>query len=621
MPEPSFVRELRDSFSDKRHVQIERGAKLFKAKVLGVGMMQGMANLPKLAGRMVRSEAGRERAAEHENPFLNYSATANYAPPVYEVHPVKRALLSEAELCRAIKATISSAESQAVITTYGVRPLDGGVVSNTMRAVLEGFAEKQHQSTFTLYFAYNKGTRRQAMAVGQRTQASVKAPLHDGEDIVATREKKLMKKTFSYYNWDQVIHAFNRTSSKRITNMRANLYFIEIPPRGMTGSLHYKVLLSDAGIFGVTGASIGNKSKPTWNDSTILSVVRDPNIIGDELERIAMDIAHYGDDGEAGVNIGALRQGGTTFTVEELGDDEKHAQLRSMMTRGHRLNHAKAVSALRYYGIDPSLIGEETNAVCLYNPAGAMHFHGGLGSSNSNLKPIQAYFRKLCAKAQEGDYIFIRNCNLDPMVHDWILLAITNGANVHILGPVNKGDKRFYTNLEHVKSRVEAANLRGASGTLHFRPFVPSTNWLTKHEFDPGLQKSVVDHAKVYCYLGLRDAYRGNVKMQEGLVDALANNTLDPSLARSNKQYTRHTIIVGTYNMDGQSAYGSHEVAMCLDDPAGDLIRDYFVDPFCSSIFKTDADSLQFGADITHQKMSKAQVQEYIQERISKKID
>ena len=156
---------------------------------------------------------------------------------------------SEKDQQRMLETIIEGANKFAIVTTYGIRPLDNGKLSATIKSLLGSIASKQDDPNFTLAFLYNKSTWQQNLVVGKRTAISQKDP----------------------NQWDELVKTYNEEATKeggtRIEHLKCKVFFIAEKPSGLTGSHHNKYLINDNGMMATLGASLGNKTKSQWFDS------------------------------------------------------------------------------------------------------------------------------------------------------------------------------------------------------------------------------------------------------------------------------------------------------------------------------------------------------------------
>lgn len=156
---------------------------------------------------------------------------------------------SEKDRQRMLETIIEGANKFAIVTTYGIRPLDNGKLSATIKSLLGSIASKQDDPNFTLAFLYNKSTWQQNLVVGKRTAISQKDP----------------------NQWDELVKTYNEEATKeggtRIEHLKCKVFFIAEKPSGLTGSHHNKYLINDNGMMATLGASLGNKTKSQWFDS------------------------------------------------------------------------------------------------------------------------------------------------------------------------------------------------------------------------------------------------------------------------------------------------------------------------------------------------------------------
>lgn len=424
---------------------------------------------------------------------------------------------SESEQQRLIATTIESADKFAVITSYGVRPIENGRISATTMAILKAVAERQDDEDFSFTFMYNKSTWQQNMVVGKRTNVSqnpgprtLRAAVPDG--------------------WSELINAYNEQADEHgstpITNLRCNVFLVAEKPESIAGSHHNKFCLNDRGFAATLGASIGNKTKSNWFDSGAM-VLSQPLATSQRNYFSNTMLAHGGHvsrlqvaDGQPSLqrlaDATAVQQAVASeisSPVNQPADDEEdQAQIVPALAEALQRNH---------FSTEPS--------------AGKVMWLQNEGSlERSRLaKPIGKALHHMFNQARAGDTLCLRNCSIGS-IKDWAMAALQRGVNIKILGPVNKSDSTYYGDLGKLFAAKADAEADGQPvvplGELEFRVFNPDPELRDLHDYDREIEDAV-DHAKVYLLEG-------------------------PDTT---------CLMTGTHNLDGQSFKRSNENMMVIE--------------------------------------------------------
>ncbi|NRD75563.1 hypothetical protein HQQ94_20540 [Shewanella sp. VB17] len=422
---------------------------------------------------------------------------------------------SEKDQQRMLETIIEGANKFAVVTTYGIRPLDNGKLSATIKSLLSSIANKQDDPNFTLAFLYNKSTWQQNLVVGKRTAISQKDP----------------------NQWDELVKAYNeevtKEGGKKIENLKCRVFFIAEKPSGLTGSHHNKYLINDNGMMATLGASLGNKTKSQWFDSGAIFLSK--QLVTSQRDYfLDMMKNHEGHIGQLQI---CPEQGSASLLPfpdgEVLSEHLSNVDISSPYVENTLTPPIKKLLENKQFQLNTPSTEE---VLWLQNE--------GNTTLSRTAKPIGKAIQHIFTSAQAGDTIKLRNCSINA-IEDWGLDALKRGVNINILGPVNKSDSGFFTSIGKINSALQeeskihnATELNDQLGKMQVSVFNPVQALKDKHDFNPG-DLGAVDHGKVYI--------------------------LDKADSRDSIMMT------GTHNLDGQSFKRSRENMLVINPQSSKL--------------------------------------------------
>ena len=486
-----------------------------------------------------------------------------------------KGVTSEPEQIRLVKATIESADKFAAITTYSIKPLEeNGKVSNTMHGVLAGVAEKQNDPEFNFVFLYNKSKGFQNMVTGnKRTQVSInpensKQPQWPevldayNKQIVDEYNKAVESDAISGKKMSTAAEFENLTQAKLqtlvnsghisglpITDLKAKVYMVAADP-GLGGSHHNKFCINDSGLAATLGASIGNKSKPSWFDSGAVTLSQklassQRNYL---LDTLIPEGEHIGllklSDGKSGIDA-AITKKQVKSVREKLDSDIRPIEIKDpLIGDDEKQLNDKLEYGLRSSGFlkeDEGVHGHYSKVACIQNK--------GSNLEPRDAKPIKQALEHLFKEAKAGDTILLRNCVFNSTAQKLVFKAISSGVNVKVLAPTRtklNDAALLFKEIQGVKNKVDRLSPDSGAGKLEVHVFNPNQDIRDAHDFDPG-GRPINDHAKVYA-LKRKDPQESTI------------------------------LLTGTHNLDGQSFKRSHENVFYIESKDKNLTDSLFDD-------------------------------------------
>ncbi|RDH46169.1 phospholipase D-like domain-containing protein [Zooshikella ganghwensis] len=433
---------------------------------------------------------------------------------------VDSTILSESEQASASEAIIKSADQTAVITSYAIAitPIrikykgpDGKVVngpvriSPTLKAMLDGIAEKQNEEGFTFVFAYNKSKGIQNWHLGhKRTDATHKVD-PDNPDSNP---------------WIDVIKEYNKQSNTPITNLEANFIIVGLDPHGPAGSHHSKILANDNGVLGVTGASLGHVGKDHVADSG--AFVASQHLADHELNFFANSTLQHAKA------VSRLRVADGNVELEKITPSSFRANFKRRL-KNNPVNSPISQATNRLKDIVTQTFGKGYNVLNVaflhnkpsMNPAAHL-------TTRFNSSPIGKAIKQLFDTSLPGETIKIRNEYLDSDIRKLIISAITKGVNIELIQIDSDNKKNLSPKRELLLKEIRKLNsINQNSGRFTFYDHA-NRSTTSKHNVKFGISR---DHAKTYI------------------------------LERSDKDI----IITGSYNLDDQSIYRSSESVLLIE--------------------------------------------------------
>ncbi|RDH45155.1 phospholipase D-like domain-containing protein [Zooshikella ganghwensis] len=433
---------------------------------------------------------------------------------------VDSTILSESEQASASEAIIKSADQTAVITSYAIAitPIrikyegpDGKVVngpvriSPTLKAMLDGIAEKQNEEGFTFVFAYNKSKGIQNWHLGHKpTDASHKVD-PDNPDSNP---------------WIDVIKEYNKQSNIPITNLEANFIIVGLDPHGPAGSHHSKILANDNGILGVTGASLGHVGKDHVADSG--AFVASQHLAVHELNFFANSTLLHAKA------VSRLKVADGNVELEKITPSTFRANFKRRL-KNEPVNSPLSPATNKLKDIVTESFGKGysvLNVALLHNKPSinpASHL-----TKRFNSSPIGKTIKQLFDTSLPGETIKIRNEYLDSDIRKLIISAITKGVNIELIQIDSDNKKNLSPKRELLLKEIRKLNsINQNSGRFTFYDHA-NRSTTSKHNVKFGISR---DHAKTYI------------------------------LERSDKDI----IITGSYNLDDQSIYRSSESVLLIE--------------------------------------------------------
>lgn len=475
-----------------------------------------------------------------------------YEPEIMDLNVFTKPRQTMSECGEMIKEVYNTARKWAIITSYQVRPGSGFDPKGTATAVWESIIKNWDEPKVMIY-AYH------------RTHFSDAAGCFPDilkDDMKSSKgwNRSIVKKLADYMGERMVW-------PKKAGFGKSKVIFVELSPIGMCGSWHTKFLINDQGLMGTTGCSIGNKAKPGWTDSGLLSF--SPDMASQEKDLFLNHILRHAKNiGRAefikkrvvaGPNALKFSRG---FEFREITADD----VRKLFVSPPRLDSDSAdekeaddmqaqicarmeTDQKKCRGMMIRNFGSKA-----YTPAG--------GLINPTKRPIGAMMDHLFAQVQEGDTVWLRSgcpINMAPVFTamqckrrylDWICDSMRRGAHVKLLYNDQDKDNRIKTLFKDIldilcEGRDELRPQSNTNGIVD--PVGRGTFELRRITTKNYKGKSTTrDHAKIYAF-----EYASTAKT---------------------------AFAIGTYNLDVQSFYGSNEHLILFDDTNGDLTQKWLAD-------------------------------------------
>lgn len=485
---------------------------------------------------------GNERHKRSSNAGL-------YEPKIMSLNVFAKQRQTMSECGEMVRQLFDTAKRWAIITTYAVCPKNKFDLKSTASALWESILKNWDEDK-VMIFAYHRA---------HFNDTSSKCPAISNDPPTIAK------------GWNQAI--VHKLASQLGSAMpwprksgfgKSKVIFIELSPIGIFGSWHTKFLINDQGLMGTTGCSIGNRAKPGWTDSGLMS--HSPEMATQEKDFFLNQmLPHAANIARVEFIKKKVKKGPGSFdwrrdfafrkvAINEVKDLLRPAPHNVTGSDDQEMSQLQQNIQRKW---DTTQINCEALMIRSMGSKAYMPNSGGIGWASGKKRPIVAVMDYLFDEIEEGDIVWLRNgCpisqahpfkSLKKMYLQWISDSMARGAHV----------KLMYNDDGKEKSCAKL--------------FRDISDMLLKDGRDLFLfdcKTTLVDRVSQGTFQ-LRRIRARNYK------GTWTNRDHSKTYSFEFKSKRKTAFAIGTYNLDVQSSYGSNEHLLLLDDTTGQLTREW----------------------------------------------